>query len=167
MLDLILRTGLQLGRQPGVRVGIAGGGCRAGEWMGADGVTPHRHQQLWRGADQPVDREPVAGGEGGLEASEHGVDVDRLVGRDIDRPGDHRLVHVALTDRLPGRCDSGQIAPDVDPGADRERCSGRGRSARQLGEIELGAVDTGHPPTAVDRLGDHDARHDQGGGRSR
>ena len=119
---------MQLGREPGVGLGVAGAGRRAGERVRPHDVAVDRDQQLGRGADEAVDREAVARTEAGPQPQQHGVDVDRLVRLDRDRRGRSRPCRSAR--RAPRRApagDGGQVVVDVDSGRSAYDAGGSGR----------------------------------------
>ena len=118
MLDLVLRAGDQLDGDSRVVVGVARAGRGAGERVGPNDWTVDLDEQFRGGADQPVDRVPVAGTERRPQAPKHGVHVDRSIRRDDDRAGDHRLDEFARPGGVARRCDRGKVMVDGDTGLD-------------------------------------------------
>ena len=123
-------------------LGVAGDRRRPGERVRPDHVALDRHQQLGRRADEPVDREAIARTEAGPQPSEHGVDVDRVVGLTVIGRAITALTMSPDADRVAGRLDRAQVVGDVDGGSDLVRRRGRdrpaiGRSARSASSIRV------------------------------
>ena len=100
--------------------------------------------------------------ERGLQAAEHGVHVDRTIGRHGDRSSDDRFVHVAGPDRVACGRDRGEVVVDLDAGGDRVLGSGWCGIGRAE-QVDVGVVDRGDPASPVGALADRHLRDDEFG----
>ena len=148
--------------------GIAGPRRGAGERVRRDGAAVDRDEQLGRGAEEPVDGEPVARPERRLQAVHHAVAVERPARRHGDLAGDHRLDEPAVAHGPAGRLDGVEVdrrrrdLVDLVRVGRWQRWRRRRRASRRRRRSLRSEI--GSPAPAVERLGDDDpGDHDLAG----
>ena len=109
---------IEFGGDPGIVVDIARPGRSAGKWMRAHDRSVDFHEELGGGADEAVDRIPVARPEAAPQSPQHGMDVDRFARVHHDRAGDDGFGERSGADGVACRDNGGQIVVDVDAGFD-------------------------------------------------